>query len=110
MNKHYKKISNIGPNTKMPSANTNLQSALPNNREYELLVIPPPSPKSPTQPALRTKRISCNQTNGSFFWIPEGYRPVLVRTSDLPLIVGSEYNPPSPSNSSGYTSGDESGY
>ncbi|CAI2163447.1 19830_t:CDS:2 [Funneliformis geosporum] len=74
----------------MPSANTNLQSALPNNREYELLVIPPPSPKSPTQPALRTKRI--------------------MRTSDLPLIVGSEYNPPSPSNSSGYTSGDESGY
>jgi len=102
----------------MPSANNNLPTNLPKTmREYEVLVIPqsPTSPQfqhppSPQQPILRTKRINCNQTNGSVFWIPDGYRPVLVRTSDLPLLVGAEYNMPSPNNSSGYGSGDDSSY
>lgn len=104
----------------MPSASNNIPTGSPKTmREYEVLVIPPPSPTSPTeqytpqpqqQPMLRTKRINCNQANGSIFWIPDGYRPVLVRTSDLPLLVGAEYNLPSPSNSSGYTSSDDSNY
>ncbi|CAB4385896.1 hypothetical protein RhiirA5_368165 [Rhizophagus irregularis] len=104
----------------MPSAsNNNIPTSLPKTmREYEVLVIPS-SPTSPTgqyhqpqpqQPMLRTKRINCNQTNGTIFWIPDGYRPVLVRTSDLPLLVGAEYNLPSPSNSTGYTSSDDSNY
>ena len=99
----------------MPSANGNFSTNLPKTmREYEVLVVPQ-SPTSPQfqqsqQPTLRTKTINCNQTNGTIFWIPDGYRPVLVRTSDLPLLVGAEYNLPSPSNSSGYTSGDDSSY
>jgi hypothetical protein len=103
----------------MPSASNNNIPTLPKTvREYEVLVIPPPSPTSPTgqyhhsqqQQALRTKRICFNQTNGTVYWIPDGYRPVLVRTEDLPHLVGTEYYPPSPSNSSGYTSGDDSTY
>nr|CAG8433564.1 11318_t:CDS:2 [Entrophospora candida] len=47
----------------------------------------------------KTKRIDCNnQTSGSIFWIPDGYRPLLVRTSDIPLLVGTEY-PITPSSS-----------
>ncbi|GES76633.1 hypothetical protein GLOIN_2v1872703 [Rhizophagus clarus] len=103
----------------MPSAsnNNNIPTTPKTMREYEVLVIPP-SPTSPTgqyhhsqpqQPMLRTKRINCNQTNGTIFWIPDGYRPVLVRTSDLPLLVGAEYNLPSPP-TSGYNSPDESNY
>src|SRR5688572_6856581 len=91
----------------MPSASGNLPPKT--MREYEVLVIPqsPTGTSNPYQPPpspqLRTKRICCNRTNGTVFWIPDGYRPVLVRTEDLPLLVGTEYNPPSPNNP-GYAS------
>ncbi|CAG8490997.1 4309_t:CDS:2 [Acaulospora colombiana] len=96
----------------MPAPNAAaLKPTLSNNatnktREYEVLVIPPASPTSDTYTATqqplrtRTKRINCNSTNGTFYWIPEGYRAVLVRTADLPLLVGSEYPLPSPTYSS----------
>ncbi|CAG8510175.1 9437_t:CDS:1 [Ambispora gerdemannii] len=41
--------------------------------------------------AAKTKHITCNGQSGQMFWIPEGYRPLLVRTADLPLLVGAEF-------------------
>ncbi|CAG8454234.1 12809_t:CDS:10 [Acaulospora morrowiae] len=86
---------------RMPAPNAaTLKSTISNNKtiEYEVLVIPPPSPTNDTystQRPLRTRRINCNSANGTVYWIPEGYRPVLVRTADLPLLVGTDYSLPS---------------
>jgi len=82
----------------VPTTNSDANAAgIPpaSTMEYEVLVIPP-LPDSATEPdahSIRTstKRITCTQQNGTVFWIPEGYRPVLVRTTDLPLLVGAEY-------------------
>ncbi|RHZ54045.1 hypothetical protein Glove_431g16 [Diversispora epigaea] len=84
-----------------PNVKTNSNKA---TMEYEVLVIPPPSPNNETFPVnqplrTRTKRINCNSTNGSIFWIPEGYRPVLVRTADLPLLSSELFDRDSYKNS-----------
>lgn len=98
-------ISSTVDETSTKSATQN-----PKTVEYEYLVLPPNSNNANDDNNIdinqqqlhlltKTKRIDCNnQANGSIFWIPDGYRPLLVRTSDIPLLVGTEY-PISPSSS-----------
>ncbi|CAG8487333.1 7484_t:CDS:1 [Ambispora leptoticha] len=93
----------------MPSPNTTvIPAASPNSTnkmtEYEVIVFPDsatnttvttsnddnPLPSQQT-PRAKTKHITYNGQSGQMFWIPEGYRPLLVRTADLPLLVGAEF-------------------
>ncbi|KAG9289545.1 hypothetical protein G9A89_002318 [Geosiphon pyriformis] len=89
-----------------------------NNLEYEVIIFPQENgdhnennisgekinvshlqQKNSQLQNCKTKHINCNGQNtlGQMYWIPDGYRPVLVRTADLPLLVGAEF--PSPSSS-----------
>ena len=81
-------------NTQVPAPASSADSA--ETREYEVLVIPPVAIANPAESdaatlRTKTKRITCTGQRGAVFWIPEGYKPVLVRTTDLPLLVGAEF-------------------
>ncbi|CAG8508747.1 15230_t:CDS:1 [Acaulospora colombiana] len=68
--------------------------------QYEVLVYPPPEEQSansvPQRPLMQTqfRRFPCDRENMQQYWIPEGFRPVLVHRHLLmsSLAVTNDFN------------------